>query len=54
MVRLEEVNGRTLGFKLEAYDEVEKICEGTHERYIIDIEWFKRRVEEKLKRKKAR
>lgn len=54
VVRLEEVNGRTLGFKLEAYDEVEKICEGTHERYIIDIEWFKRRVEEKLKRRKAR
>lgn len=53
VVRLEEIDGRSLSFELEAYDEVEKICEGTHERYIIDIEWFKRRIEEKLKLRKV-
>ena len=33
-----------------AFDAVEKICEGIHERYIIDIEWFKRRIEQKLRK----
>lgn len=52
VVHLDEIDGRSLRFELEAYDEIEKICEGTHERYIIDIEWFKRRIEEKLRRRK--
>ncbi len=53
VVRLQQLDGRWLRFALEAYDEYEKICEGTHERYIIDIEWFKKRIEEKLKRKRG-
>lgn len=53
MVRLQQLDGRWLRFALEAYDEFEKVCEGTHERYIIDIEWLKKRIEEKLKRKKG-
>ncbi|MFQ5803806.1 MAG: thioesterase family protein [Candidatus Methylomirabilales bacterium] len=52
-VQLERLEGRRLGFVLEVYDEFEKICEGTHERYIIGIDWFKTKVEEKLKLVKA-
>jgi len=45
VVRLSGVNDRRLTFMFEAFDAVEKICEGIHERYIIDIEWFKRRID---------
>ena len=34
------VSGRKLAFKLTAYDEREKIAEGTHERFIVDAERF--------------
>lgn len=45
--RLLEVNGRHLTFQVEAYSGGEKIGEGIHERYIIDLERFKKRLEEK-------
>jgi fluoroacetyl-CoA thioesterase len=35
-----EVEGRRLLFKVEAWDEVEKIAEGEHERYIIHWDRF--------------
>ncbi|EYE87929.1 thioesterase [Fervidicella metallireducens AeB] len=35
-----EVDGRKLTFKVEAYDEAEKIGEGLHERFVIDSEKF--------------
>lgn len=34
------VDGRMLGFRLEAFDEVEKIGEGSHVRAVIDLERF--------------
>ncbi|HMN12999.1 MAG TPA: thioesterase family protein [Bellilinea sp.] len=37
---LTEVNKRRLMFKIEAWDELDKITEGTHERYIIDNDKF--------------
>lgn len=37
---LEEVDGKRLLFKVEAFDEKEKIGEGTHERYIINLAKF--------------
>ncbi len=37
---LVKVDGRLLTFKVEAFDEVEKIGEGVHVRAIIDIERF--------------
>ncbi len=43
------VEGRHLTFRVEAFDEVEKVGEGTHERYIIDLARFRQRVEEKRK-----
>ncbi|HEU4778164.1 MAG TPA: thioesterase family protein [Telluria sp.] len=44
-----EVAGRRVLFKVEAWDDVERICEGTHERHIIDPVRFDARVEKKRK-----
>jgi len=33
-------NGRKLSFRVEAWDEVEKIGEGLHERFVIDTDKF--------------
>ncbi len=41
---LTEIDGKRLIFKVEAFDEVEKIGEGTHQRYIIELDKFKRRA----------
>jgi len=42
-----EVDGRRLRFKVEAWDEVDKIADGEHERFLIDLARFKERVEKK-------
>jgi len=44
---LSAVEGRKLTFRVEAFDEVERIGEGAHRRAIIDVERFKERVEAK-------
>ncbi len=41
------VEGRKLTFRVEAFDEVERIGEGEHRRAIIDLERFKARVRAK-------
>lgn len=41
------VEGRNLTFKVEVYDEKEKIGEGTHGRFIINRDRFMARVAEK-------
>jgi len=46
---LVKVEGRMLSFKVEAWDEVEKIGEADHLRAIIDMDRFG----EKIERKKA-
>lgn len=38
--RLEKVEGRRLTFFLEADDGIDKICEGYHERFVIDAAKF--------------
>lgn len=38
--KLDKMEGRKLTFKLEAFDDAEKISEATHERYVIDAEKF--------------
>ncbi|MGZ8265728.1 MAG: thioesterase family protein, partial [Burkholderiales bacterium] len=43
-VHLDKVEGRKLSFSLSAHDGIEKISEGTHERHVIDIERFNRKV----------
>jgi len=47
-VELTEVDRRRLGFKFEVRDEVEKVGEGTHERFIIDREARLPRLQQKL------
>jgi predicted thioesterase len=44
---LVEVDRRRLRFKIEAWDEVEKVAEGEHERFIIEQARFEARLEEK-------
>lgn len=46
-VKLEEISGRKLVFAVEARDECDPICTGTHERAIIYPAKFIPRVEEK-------
>lgn len=43
-VKLEKVEGRKLTFSIVADDGVDKISEGTHERFIIDAEKFNAKV----------
>ncbi len=42
------VEGRRVDFKVEAWDEVELIGQGAHQRYVIDVERFLKRLENKL------
>ena len=42
-----EIEGKRIVFRIEAFDEVEKIGEGTHERFIIFAEKFIERVNQK-------
>ena len=44
------VNGRRIMFEVEAFDNLEKIAEGRHERFIINIPKFKDKFN--IKRKK--
>lgn len=41
------INDRRLRFKVEAFDEKEQIADGTHERFLIHVERFAKRVAEK-------
>lgn len=45
-----EVDEKRLVFKVEAFDEVEKIGEGIHERFVIDMDKFMGRLDKKIKR----
>ncbi len=44
---LVEVDRRRLVFKVFVYDEVEKVAEGTHERFIIDSDRFLEKANKK-------
>lgn len=46
-VKLEKVEGRKLSFSIVADDGVDKISEGTHERFVIDAAKFNAKVAEK-------
>ena len=45
-----KIKGKALTFKVEAFDEVEKIGEGTHDRFIISLEKFIEKTNGKLNR----
>lgn len=44
---LVSVDGRRLRFRIEAWDEVEKVGEAEHERFVVDRARFLKRVAEK-------
>ena len=48
-----EVDGRRVRFRVEAWDEVDRICEGIHERCVIDPARFDAKVEQKKARAAA-
>src|SRR5262245_11894104 len=53
-VEVAEVDRRRLGFKVEVHDEMEKVGEGTHERFVIDREARMPRLRQKLDAWKAK
>jgi fluoroacetyl-CoA thioesterase len=46
---VDSVDGRKVMFNVDAYDELEKIGEGKHERFIINIPRFRSKFEDKKK-----
>ena len=43
------VEDRRVNFKVEAFDETEKIAEGTHQRFIVNVARFAAKVQEKAR-----
>jgi predicted thioesterase len=48
--KLTEVDGKKLKFEVEGFDEVDKIGEATHERFIINADKFNSKMAEKAKK----
>ena len=48
-VKLDRVEGRKLSFTLAAHDGLDKIAEGTHERFVIDAAKFTAKVADKMR-----
>lgn len=46
-VKVEKIEGRKIFFFVEAHDGIDKISEGTHERFIINVERFNAKVAKK-------
>jgi fluoroacetyl-CoA thioesterase len=44
------VEGRRVRFRVEAWDELDRICEGVHERTVIDPERFNAKLAQKIAR----
>jgi fluoroacetyl-CoA thioesterase len=42
------IDDRRIRFKVEAFDEKEQIADGTHERFVINVERFAKRLKQKL------
>ncbi|APW60599.1 thioesterase family protein [Paludisphaera borealis] len=47
--RVIHVDGPTITFQIEAYDEVEPVAKGLHKRRVVDVHRFARRVAKKQK-----
>ena len=47
---IESVKNRRVMFNVDAYDDIEKIGEGKHERFIINVSNFRSKFEEKKKK----
>ncbi|MBC7235382.1 MAG: thioesterase family protein [Chloroflexi bacterium] len=44
------IEGRKLTFRVEAFDEAGKIGEGTHQRFLVDVERFMNKARERVRR----
>ena len=42
------IEGRTVEFRVEAFDEKERVGDGTHTRVVVNVERFDQRVQRKL------
>ncbi len=51
---LKEIDRRRLEFTFEVQDEMDKVAEGTHGRFIVDTEKQQQRIQEKVARWKQR
>jgi fluoroacetyl-CoA thioesterase len=49
VARVVAVDGLKVSFDVEAYDELEQVGVGSHERFVIETERFLQRVEKKMK-----
>jgi len=49
--KLDKIEGRKLTFSLEAFDDVEKVSEATHERFVINAEKFNAALAKKIAKK---
>jgi len=43
-----KVEGRTVEFRVEAFDDTERVGDGTHTRVVVNVERFDQRVQRKL------
>jgi predicted thioesterase len=43
-----KITGRTVDFRVEAFDEKERVGDGTHTRVVVNVERFDQRVQRKL------
>jgi fluoroacetyl-CoA thioesterase len=50
-IKLEEVDGRKLVFSIVAHDGIDKISEGTHDRFVIDAAKFNAKMADKFSKK---
>jgi len=50
---LVEIDRRRLSFTFEVHDELDKVGEGTHDRFIVDTEKHQRRIRDKMARWKG-
>jgi fluoroacetyl-CoA thioesterase len=49
--KLNKIEGRKLTFSLEAFDDMEKVSEATHERFVINAEKFNAALAKKIAKK---
>ena len=47
--KLIEINNRELAFYIEVFDNIEKIAQATHKRFVIQCDKFQKKANEKLK-----
>ena len=43
-----KIDGRTIKFRVEAFDDRERIGDGTHARVVVNVERFDQRIQKKL------